>query len=138
MIMISKPAVKSYGLILSIGLGILLLGCSKEKGTDTPKPATPIEVSSVSLSQDTAEMATGEQITLYATVLPKEASQTATIIWASSNNSVATVNSQGVVTGVSSGTSTITASCEGKSAKCFVSVQGLSGSSEGTGADVWR
>lgn len=137
--MISKPAVRSYGLILSIGLGILLLlGCSKEKGADTPKPATPVTVSSVSLSQDTAEMATGEQLTLYATVLPKEASQTATIIWASSNNSVATVNSQGVVTGVSSGTSTITASCEGKSAKCFVSVQGLSGSSEGTGADVWR
>ena len=42
--------------------------------------------------------------------------------WTSSNNSVATVNSSGIVSGIKQGTATITASVEGASATCSITV----------------
>ncbi len=79
-----------------------------------------ILVSSVSLSQPTAEMIIGETIQLTATVLPSNASQN-TITWASSKASVATVEA-GRVTAIAEGAATITASTGGKSATCTVTV----------------
>lgn len=123
MIITMKSVIKTAGLILLLGLGFIPFhGCTKDSGDDKQEPVAPKEVQSVTLSQDTAEMTEGEQITLYATVLPKEVAQTATVIWSSSKNAVATVSSSGVVKAVSSGTTTIMASAEGKSAKCIVTV----------------
>ena len=45
-----------------------------------------------------------------------------TVSWASATTSKATVNSSGLVTGVSSGSSVITASCNGLTASCTVTV----------------
>ncbi len=45
-----------------------------------------------------------------------------TIVWSSSNASVASVSSSGLVTGVSTGTTTITATSEGRSATASVSI----------------
>lgn len=81
-----------------------------------------IEVSSVTLSQSTAEMIEGETVQLFATVLPSDATDK-TVIWASSKQSVATINASGVVTAVAEGESTITASAGGKTANCKVTVQ---------------
>ena len=47
------------------------------------------------------------------------------LIWISSNEAVATVNSNGVVTAVSNGNATITATCGEHSATCLVSVSGV-------------
>ena len=79
-----------------------------------------IMVSSISLSQPTAEMIIGESITITATVLPSNATDKA-VTWASSKVSVATV-SDGRVTAVSEGSATITASAGGKSATCVITV----------------
>lgn len=81
-----------------------------------------ISVSSVSLSQATAETIPGETVQLIATVLPTNASDK-TVVWASSNKSVATVSDSGLVTAIAEGSSTITASCGGKSATCQVTVR---------------
>ena len=48
-----------------------------------------------------------------------------TVAWSSSDTSVATVSSSGLVTGVGNGTCTITASAGGKSATCAVTVTGF-------------
>lgn len=80
-----------------------------------------IAVESVTLSQPTAEMLIGETVRLVATVLPGNASDK-TVNWASSKQSVATVTPMGEVTALEEGTSTITASCGGKSATCTVTV----------------
>ena len=80
-----------------------------------------IAVESVTLSQPTAEMLIGETIKLVATVLPGNASDKS-VNWASSKQSVATVTPFGEVTALDVGTSTITASCSGKSATCVVTV----------------
>ena len=98
-------------------LGILLLAACDPGG---PKEEI-IAVSSVSLSQSTAEMLPGETIQLLATVLPADASDKS-VTWASSKQSVATVSSSGQVTALAVGTSTITASAGGKSATCQVTV----------------
>lgn len=67
----------------------------------------PVPVTSVSLDQTAATIAIGGSVTLTATVLPTNATNKE-IIWSSSNMGVATV-SGGVVTGVSAGSSDITA-----------------------------
>ena len=100
-------------LATAIGLATLFLfSCQKEKN---------IEVSSVSITQATAEMYIGETAQLSATVLPSDATEK-TVSWTSSKLSVATVSSTGLVTAVAEGTSTITASAGGKSGTCTVTV----------------
>ena len=96
-------------------VAILLLafvGCTEKE--------TQVEVSSVSLNTATIEMVEGETFSLVATVLPKDAEYDG-VIWASSNASVARVNS-GTVTAIKEGITTITASAGGKSATCSVKV----------------
>ena len=103
------------GAFLSLVALTLFYSCA------STKEKQEIAVSAVSVSQPTAEMEIGETIKLIATVTPSNATDKA-VNWASSKQSVATVNQDGVVTAVSDGTSTITASCDGKSASCVVSV----------------
>ena len=65
-------------------------------------------------------MLEGDNAILSATVLPKDADYNE-LLWASSNQSVASVNS-GVVTALTVGTTTIAASAGGKMATCYVQV----------------
>ena len=80
-----------------------------------------VAVTSVTLTQATAELLIGETVQLTATVLPSNASEK-TIRWASSMQSVASVSNSGLVTALAEGTSIVTASCGGKSATCQVTV----------------
>ena len=66
-----------------------------------------IKPTGVSLSSDALKITEGKTENLTATVAPEEATDK-TVTWASSNTSVATVNSNGVVTAVAEGTATIT------------------------------
>lgn len=85
------------------------------------KAPDEVAVTSVSLSQPTAEMVIGETISLSATVLPSNATDKS-VTWASSNRSVAAVV-DGKVTALAEGSSTITASSGGKSASCSITVK---------------
>lgn len=79
-----------------------------------PVPCTAISLSAATLSFDTVE----EVKTLTATVTPSDT--TDTIVWASSNENVATV-SNGAVTIHGLGTATITATCGNQTASCSIS-----------------
>ena len=76
----------------------------------------------VTISESSLSLKTGDEAKLTATVLPENATNT-TLVWKSGNPSVASVT-DGVVKGLSEGTSTITVSSEdgSKSASCLVSV----------------
>ena len=106
------PFMKFYKLFTFVLSLCIVLGCTEKE--------TQVEVSSVSLNTSTIEMVEGETFSLVATVLPKDAEYDG-VIWASSNASVANVNS-GAVYAVKEGTATITASAGGKSATCSVKV----------------
>ena len=76
-------------------------------------------VTALSVSPATATVAVAAAETITATVTP---SSFTNVTWTSSNESVATVSAAGVVTGVSAGTATITATAGGKTATCAVTV----------------
>lgn len=78
-------------------------------------------VEGVSIALDTADIEMGSTATLEATVSPEDAVNK-TITWTSSNEAVATVDENGVVTGVAPGTATITAAAGSFSDSCEVSV----------------
>lgn len=78
-------------------------------------------VESISISQDNAQLTAGESVNLSATVLPEDATDKL-VTWTSSNEDVATVDSEGKVTAVSVGEATITASCGNVTATCVVTV----------------
>ncbi|MCD8285068.1 MAG: Ig-like domain-containing protein, partial [Prevotellaceae bacterium] len=81
-------------------------------------------VTSVTLSQTAASLIVGQQLQLSATYAPSDASLKA-VTWRSSNESVATVDTEGNVTALAEGSATITATAldgGGASAQCKVSV----------------
>lgn len=86
---------------------------------DTVIVADPIPCTGISLSASTASVEAGKAVTLTATVTPNDT--TDSIVWSSSNNSLATVEN-GVVTAISSGSVTITATCGNYSATCAITV----------------
>ena len=70
-------------------------------------PISSYPATSVQLNRTTASLREGEQLQLLATVLPSDAVQT--VLWHSSDESVATVSTDGRVTAVAAGTVEMTA-----------------------------
>jgi len=83
-----------------------------------------VPVASVTVSPASGSVPVGSTLQLTAT--PKDASGNAltgrTITWSSSDNSVATVSSSGLVSGVVAGSATITATSEGQSGPSAITV----------------
>ena len=89
-------------------------------GTDGAVEVVNIPATGIALDKTSAEVFSGETVTLTATVEPIDTTDTVT--WSTSDAAVATVNADGVVTGVSQGTAIITAKAGNVSATCTVTV----------------
>lgn len=74
----------------------------------------------IMLDKDTLTIASGETATLTATVKP--ADTTDKVVWSSADKTIATVDSNGKVSGVKVGETTITATCGNQTASCNVIV----------------
>lgn len=105
-------------LILSGGAAVTLLfavSCTLQKDQPPATPTGPLfakggnsgKVKSVTVSPSSASIPVGSTRALTATVSPGNAG--ATVTWSSTNQSVATVSTSGVVTGVAAGSATIRA-----------------------------
>lgn len=81
------------------------------------------EVESITLDSNEGKLTVGNSHTIKATVAPKEVAAETTIEWSSSNEKVATVDSNGKVTAISSGNATITATAGEESANYEVTVE---------------
>ena len=99
------------------------------KPTEAPKPTAtpaPVKVSSVTINPSTVKLTSkGQTAQLSASVLPSNA-ENKSITWNSSNTNVATVSSDGFVTALANGNTTITATAldgSGKSGSCAVIVE---------------
>ena len=79
-------------------------------------------IENITLNKSECTLEKGKSETLIATINPTDTTDDKTISWTSSNPNVATVDSEGLVTAVGSGTATITATVGEKSATCTVTV----------------
>lgn len=113
--------------LCALSLTVLSLGCTPKEEPLNPTPGgggggnTTVPVTEVSVSPTSLTLEAGKTGTLTATVSPSNATYK-TVMWSSSDNKVATVEN-GKVTGVAAGSATITASADGKSATCSVTVK---------------
>ncbi len=101
--------------------------------TVTAASSTTVDVTGVSINKGSTTLAIGKSETLTATVTPDNATNK-NVIWKSSDESVATVSSSGVVKAVSEGTAKITVTTQdgGYTDTCTVTVnESGSGSSGG-------
>lgn len=119
--------VSESGLVTPVALGNAIIYAATVDGSNkkalcviTVLPAVAV---GVQMNQTAAAMKVGQTFQLNATVSPADASQE--VAWASSNTSVATVNENGLVTAMSLGDATITATTKdgtNLSASCAVTV----------------
>lgn len=118
-------SVSSNGLVTGLAAGdaIIIATIDGKQGT-AQVTVQQVAVSSVSVTPATASMTVGQTVSFTATTLDANGNVlTGRIVgWSSSDNTIATVSSNGVVTGVAAGSATITASSEGKSGSATVTV----------------
>ncbi len=88
--------------------------------------SSAIAVTKLTLSESSAEVSVGKTLTLTCTIEPTNATNKE-LVWSTSNETIATVDAQGVVTGVKAGTVTITVASKSDpsvKATCTVTVVG--------------
>ena len=119
--------VTSDGLVTALGLGESWVRATNSASGISDYMifnVIPTPVSSINLNTTSISLKAGETFSLSATVYPNDATDKS-LIWESSNASVATVSDNGVVKGISLGQTEITASANdgsGVSAVCQVNV----------------
>src|SRR5690606_8919213 len=120
--------VSSAGKVTGVGAGrTKVRATAGDKTTEVavtvdPVPAVPVDT--VVVSPSPASVREGSTVQLSAVTRDPDGKVLAgrAITWASSNDNVAGVNENGLVTGKSAGSATITATSEGKSAASTVEV----------------
>ena len=107
----SVAIVDSNGTVTGISQGNAIITAKTNDGTNLSATSniTVVQlVNGITVSPTTATILIGETQNYQATITPSNATNK-NVTWTSSNTSVATVDNNGVVTGVKSGTATITA-----------------------------
>ena len=96
-----------------------------------------ISVTGIALNKTSLSLAEGEEFTLEATVTPDNATNKE-ITWASDNEAVVTVSSEGVVKALRAGTASITATTvdQGKTASCTITVAEKMGAVTGEATNI--
>lgn len=104
-------------LVMVLAAAAVWAGCSKPEAAD-------VKVRSLQMTSGTATVQIGQTTKLAVIVAPSDATNKG-VNWSSSDEAIATVNDEGVVTGVSDGTVVITATAKdgsGAKATCTVTV----------------
>lgn len=122
----SQIAGVENGTVTAKSVGSAVIKAEDEKGKTCSCNVTvnDKEITKIGLDRQSADVDAGKTLRLNATFTPKDASDT-TLTWASSDESVAVVNSSGVVTGIKGGVANIT--CRSRNnieASCTVTVKG--------------
>src|SRR5438094_582144 len=121
----SVATVSNSGLVSGVTPGTATITATSEgkSGTSTIT-VPPVPVASVEVTPATASVQAGQTVQLTAT--PRDANGAPlsgrTVTWSSSTTAVATVSNGGLVSGVTPGSATITATSEGKSGTSSVTV----------------
>ena len=120
----SVVTVGENGTITTVGVGTATITAtnSKDKTAECVMNVSHVEPTDISLSQTDWTLAPEGTGKLIVTLSPENATNRV-VTFTSSNESVATVNQEGMITGISAGTTTITATtANGKTATCEITV----------------
>lgn len=123
----SIATVSNNGLVTAVATGSATVTVTTTVGPHTATCAVevsePVSVTGVTLDKNMLEINTRETSQLAATVLPNDATDKS-VTWSSSDSNIATVDSNGVVSGVASGSAIITVTTVdgGYTAQCSVNV----------------
>src|SRR6476469_2910713 len=112
-------AQKRFGIALTLALG---LACSSDTPTGPGPDPVPIPVSAVTLDRDTATIVPGASVKLTATATGGGQTLNRAISWSSSDNSKATVGTDGTVTAVAPGSVSIAATSEGITGRATITI----------------
>lgn len=118
--------VSEQGVVTGIAAGKTQVAASREgKSAVVPVDVTGLQASLVRVSPTTATVLVGGSATLRADVLDTGGSTIVgmNVIWRSASTSIATVDANGVVSGVARGSTVITASAVGLSGSAGITVQ---------------
>lgn len=107
---------KKFGFLTLALVSLLFTAC------DPTEETTDVKVTGLTLNKTSIELEI--EGTERLTVVKTPSNATTAIVWKSSVDSVASVSSTGIVTALAAGTTTITASADGVSASCTVTVMG--------------
>ena len=126
----AAATVNASGVVTGVAAGsaTITAACAGKSGTSsvtvTSTPPPPPVVTTVTVAPSTASIAVGATAPLTATVRDAQGNVMTgqTIVWSTSNGAAATVNANGVVTGVVAGSATITATCSGRTGSSAVTV----------------
>ena len=113
---------KSIGPFIMASLEWELL--NPETNEQPDEPEAPIEVTGITLNETSIELAEWETFALQATVEPENVTEKI-VTWSTSDATIATVDEDGVVTAISAGEATITATVAEFMATCIVKVKAV-------------
>ncbi|MEL7566866.1 MAG: Ig-like domain-containing protein [Dehalobacterium sp.] len=108
-----------------------------DMGNVSPPTTEEVAVTGIDLDKPAAEITVGNKLQLNATIEPNNATNKG-VKWETSDDSVAAVSSEGLVTGVAAGTATITATADGDdtvSKTCTITVSPQDNSENNSGND---
>ena len=132
---VSVARVDQNGAVAAEGAGTAVITASAGTKSATCTITVTIPVESISLNMTERTIKVNETVLLKAEINPSDAT-TKSIQWSSSDVSIASVGSNGMVKGLKEGVATITASADGKSTSCTITVlRSTAGGNEGIGYD---
>ena len=131
----SIVSVDQNGQLLAVNAGAAIVTAKSGTKSATCSVTVTIPVESISLNLTEKTIKINETVQLSAEIYPSEATNQ-TVQWSSSDASIASVRSDGLVRGLKEGQATITASAENKPAICVITVlRSTPGGNEGIGYD---
>jgi uncharacterized protein YjdB len=127
----SIASVTATGLVTGVAPGLTVIRVTDASGTvrfadcAVAVQEAAVAVTGVSINKSTATVSVNGSETLNHSIAPSNATNK-NVVWSSNNTSVATVDGNGTVTGISTGTATVTLTSEdgGLTSSCVVTVTG--------------
>ncbi len=110
------------GVVTAVAPGTATITVTAGEVSATCEVTVVISMTGIELDKEEADGYIGGTVQLTATVVPEDTTDDTTVIWTSSDEEVATVDENGLVTCLAEGTVVITATCGEFSAECTVTV----------------
>ena len=121
----SVAVVNAFGLVTAVGVGecVVTVNCGLvDAACEITVTENEIMAEAVAVTPESAELEVGETVALSANIYPENTTDKS-LVWTSSDASVASVDGNGEVTAVAQGTCVITATCGEVGGTCAITVK---------------